>query len=114
MADEVIMINGPPGVGKTKVGAEMAGKMSTLFLSKDVLKDHLARERIGMPSSRLGVLASELMWSEAAAQRGVVIVESWWYRTRDVRLLPMGCSGLALIAQSKCGARPRRRRPRAL
>ncbi|MHA3024299.1 AAA family ATPase [Mycobacterium sp. BMJ-28] len=85
MADEVIMINGLPGAGKTTVGASLASEMSAHFLSKDVLKEALAQENKGAPSSRLGVVASELMWSRAAAQRGVVIVESWWYRTRDAQ-----------------------------
>jgi len=90
VADELIMINGLPGVGKTTVVASLMSEISAPFLSKDVLKEVLARKHPGMPSSRLGVLASELMWSRASGQRGVVIVESWWYRTRDAQYAPDG------------------------
>jgi predicted kinase len=90
VADEVIMINGLPGAGKTTVGASLASAMSAQFLSKDVLKEHLAKEHERPPSSRLGIVASELMWSKASAQSGVVIVESWWYRTRDVQFAADG------------------------
>jgi len=84
------MINGLPGAGKTTVGASLASAMSAQFLSKDVLKEALAEEHLGMSSSRLGVLASELMWSHAVEQRGVVVVESWWYRARDAQFAADG------------------------
>lgn len=90
VADEVIMINGLPGAGKTTVGASLANEMPARFLSKDVLKEHLAQEQKGLPSSSLGVIASELMWSQASAQSGVVIVESWWYRMRDAQFAADG------------------------
>lgn len=92
MAAELIMINGLPGAGKTTTGASLASAMSALFLSKDVLKEHLAQEHEGTPSSRLGVIASELMWSHASTQSGVVIVESWWYRMRDTQFAADGLS----------------------
>ena len=90
MADAVIMINGLPGTGKTTVGAAMARSMPAPFLSKDVLKEQLAEEHTGMPSSRLGAVASELMWSHASDHAGVVIVESFWYAERDAQFAADG------------------------
>ena len=90
MADEVIMINGLPGAGKTTVGASLAREMSARLLSKDVLKEELAQEYTGMRPSRLGVVASELLWSQAFAEPGTVIVESWWYRERDAQFAANG------------------------
>jgi predicted kinase len=90
VADEVIMINGLPGAGKTTVGAALASQIPAYFLSKDILKERLARERKGAASARLGVFASELMWSRAAVQSGVVIAESFWHRMRDVQFAADG------------------------
>ena len=106
VAEEVIMVNGLPGAGKTTVGASLASAMSARFLSKDVLKEHLAQGQKGTPSSHLGVVASELMWSQASAQHGLVVVESWWYRTRDAQFAAKGLcrSGAVRAVEVWCSA----------
>lgn len=83
MAQEVVMINGLPGAGKTTIGVSLAAAMSVPFLSKDSFKEQLADTETDLPGSQLGVIASELMWSHAAELNGLVVVESWWYRIRD-------------------------------
>ena len=90
VADEVIMINGLPNAGKTTPGASLANAMSARLSIEDVLKEHPAQQHKGTPSPRLGVVASELMWSQACAQSGMVIVDSWWYGTRDAQLAADG------------------------
>lgn len=83
VAQEVVMINGLPGVGKTTTGVSLAAAMSVPFLSKDSIKEQLAETETDLPGPQLGVIASELMWSQAAELNGLVVVESWWYRIRD-------------------------------
>ena len=106
MADEVIMVNGLPGAGKTTVAASLAREMSARLLSKDVLKEQLAQKCTGMQPSRLGVVASELLWSEASAEPGTVVVESWWYRQRDTQFAADGLlrSGANRAAEVWCTA----------
>ncbi|MGJ6123617.1 AAA family ATPase [Mycolicibacterium sp. Y3] len=79
------MINGLPGVGKTTAGISLAGAMSAPFLSKDSIKEQLAETETDLPGPHLGVIASELMWSQAAELNGLVVVESWWFRIRDTQ-----------------------------
>ena len=100
------MINGLPGVGKTTLGVAIAREIQAHFISKDVLKEQLAQECPELTSPHLGVLASEAMWSQACAQTGVVIVESWWYRTRDLQFAADGLirSGAVRAVEVWCTA----------
>ncbi|HEX7826431.1 MAG TPA: hypothetical protein VF477_16135, partial [Mycobacterium sp.] len=84
MASDVVMINGLPGVGKTATGVCLAEHLGVPLLSKDVFKEQLADGSArGLTPARLGAVASETMWSQAAVLGGLVVVESWWYRRRD-------------------------------
>ena len=60
-------------------------------LSKDALKEMLADIAGGnVAAGRLGRIASEIMWQLAASIPRTVIVESWWYRPRDLEYVAKG------------------------
>lgn len=95
MAKSLILINGLPGSGKTTLSRQLGRSLSLPVISKDNLKEALADIALGkVGSGRLGQIASESMWQLAAAIPGTVIVESWWYRPRDLEYVANG------IAQS--------------
>ena len=45
-----------------------------------------------MPAAALGRTAAETMWTVAAAIDGPVILESWWFRPRDLTYARAGLS----------------------
>ena len=64
--------------------------MSVPVISKDELKDMLADIAGGnVAGGRLGQIASETMWQLAASIPGTAIVESWWYRPRELEQLAL-------------------------
>jgi predicted kinase len=85
MAESVILINGLPGSGKTTLSKLLGDELNIPVVSKDDIKEALAdisHEQIS--SRRLGGISSETMWQLVSAIPGTVIVESWWYRPRDL------------------------------
>jgi predicted kinase len=57
-----------------------------VLLSKDAVKEALAAvlpTSVAVPG--LGVVAIEAVWNLAARVPGTVVVESWWFRPRDLR-----------------------------
>lgn len=70
---------------------QLGKELGVPVVSKDRLKESLADIGLGKISSgRLGRIASETMWQVAAAIPGTVIVESWWYRPRDLKFVIEG------------------------
>lgn len=85
MAESVILINGLPGAGKTALSKLLGDELNIPVVSKDDIKEALADISLGQISSRrLGEISSETMWQLVSAIPGTVIVESWWYRPRDL------------------------------
>ncbi|GAA1033438.1 hypothetical protein GCM10009557_35160 [Virgisporangium ochraceum] len=95
---DLILINGLPG----------SGKMA------DVVP--------AVPGSALGMAASDMMWNLAAAMSGTVILETWWFRPRDLPFVEAGlrrcdptsvieawCDVPPHVAKSRYGARHRHR-----
>ena len=86
MAVGLVVVNGLPGAGKTTLAAGLAAELGAVLLSKDAVKEALATV---LPASAvppdLGVVAIEAVWSLARRLPGTVVVESWWFRSRDLR-----------------------------
>lgn len=91
MAESVILINGLPGAGKTTLARVLGKELNVPVVSKDAIKETLADISLGRISSRrLGEVSSETMWQLVSAIPDRVIVESWWYRPRDLGFVTEG------------------------
>lgn len=105
MAESVILINGLPGAGKSTLSQQLGEELGVPVVSKDKLKEVLADICLGHVSSgRLGQIASETMWQVVASIPGIVIVESWWYRPRDLAFVVEGVaqSGSPQVTEVWC------------
>lgn len=100
------MVNGLPGVGKTSIVASLAAALGAPLVSKDAIKEQLALQAATVASSRLGMVAAEHMWVEAGARRGLVIVDCWWSKPRDLRFAITGLyrSGAVRAVELWCHA----------
>jgi predicted kinase len=82
------LVNGLPGAGKTTLATALAGELAAVLLSKDAIKQALATVLPDSVVDRdLGVVAIEAAWNLAGRLPGVVVVESWWFRPRDLRFV---------------------------
>ncbi|GAB3472279.1 AAA family ATPase [Kineococcus endophyticus] len=105
MASALILVNGLPGAGKTTLAEQMKEASGWPLLSKDAVKEALALIADGaMSSGQLGAVAMNTVWAMAAAIEGEVIVESWWFRPRDLDFARTGveAAGAAQVVEVWC------------
>ncbi|MGW6332117.1 AAA family ATPase [Nocardia rhamnosiphila] len=87
----LVLVNGLPGSGKSTLGATLASVLRAEFLSKDAVKEALAgclAESDAVPE--LGGIAMDTIWAMARAVPRDVVVDSWWFRPRDLRFAQVG------------------------
>ncbi len=87
----LVLVNGLPGSGKSTLARALAQELDACLLSKDRIKEALAADvgdRVAAPS--LGAVAMDAIWALAAAARGHVVVDSWWFRPRDLEFARAG------------------------
>ena len=91
VATIAVLVNGPPGAGKSTLAGELAAQLGVPLISKDLLKEAMADQVISqLPTTGLGAIASDAMWRLASLIDGGVVVDSFWYVGRDERHLSTG------------------------
>ncbi|GAA0429021.1 hypothetical protein Aca07nite_37250 [Actinoplanes capillaceus] len=90
MAHRLILINGLPGSGKSTLAGRLAPALRVPLIGKDLVKEALAGAAPGVPPKAVGWVAAQVMWELAAVTPGVVILESWWFRPRDLGFVTEG------------------------
>ncbi|MFI2103902.1 AAA family ATPase [Isoptericola sp. NPDC019693] len=89
VARQVVLVNGLPGAGKTTLAGPLAARLDAPSLGKDSVKEALA-DAVGpgaptlVGTDTVGAVAMEAVWRLAAAPVSRVVVESWWFRPRDL------------------------------
>lgn len=107
MATELVLVNGLPGSGKTTLADSLAVDLGAPVLSKDRVKEALADAlgpaAVGAPFGRV---AMETVWSLAGSLSGLVMVDSWWFRPRDLAFAQDGItrSGARSAVEIWCAA----------
>lgn len=90
MAERLILINGLPGAGKSTLAAKLGAALGVPVIGKDAIKEALYAV---VPTARpraLGAIAMDAAWSLAADAPGTVVLESWWFRPRDLAYAEAG------------------------
>ncbi|GIE91336.1 Predicted kinase [Actinoplanes regularis] len=90
VASQLILINGLPGSGKSTLAGPLASALRVPLIGKDLLKEAMAAAVPGIPSPALGIAASQAMWELAAAAPGGAVLESWWFKPRDLGFVKAG------------------------
>ncbi|WP_062981862.1 AAA family ATPase [Nocardia anaemiae] len=87
----LVLVNGLPGSGKSTLAALLARELDAQLLSKDTVKEALA-EYISRPENvpSLGAIAMEAVWAMATAIPQTVVIDSWWFRPRDLEFARAG------------------------
>jgi predicted kinase len=109
------MVNGLPGSGKSTLGPRLANALGAAFVSKDRVKDALA-EAVVTDVPRLGAVAMDTAYALAAQLDGMVVLDSWWFRPRDLEHGRRGLerSGATASVEIWCAVPPSVARSRAL
>ncbi|MFI5716355.1 AAA family ATPase [Nocardia sp. NPDC051750] len=87
----LVLINGLPGSGKSTLGRALATTLNAQFLSKDAVKEALAAcvdDAEAVPG--LGGIAMDAVWALAQATPKSVVVDSWWFKPRDLQFAAAG------------------------
>jgi predicted kinase len=103
MARDVVMVNGLPGSGKSSLAPRLAAALGAACLGQDRIKEALA-DAVVTEVPQLGEVAMDTVWTLAAAVSGMVVVDSWWFRPRDLESARAGLarSGAKATAEIWC------------
>lgn len=100
MARDVVMVNGLPGSGKSSLAPRLAAALGAACLGKDRVKEALA-DAVVTEVPRLGAVAMDTVWRLSAEVSGMVVVDSWWFRPRDLEQARAGLSRSGATASAE-------------
>lgn len=87
----LVLINGLPGSGKSTLGRPLAETLNAHFLSKDAVKEALAAcVDDGEGVAEFGGIAMDTVWALARTLPKSVVIDSWWFKPRDLRYAEAG------------------------
>jgi predicted kinase len=84
VARRIVLVNGLPGSGKSTLTVPLARALAAPALSKDTVKEALAEVVDARTTVHAGAASMEAVWLLAAAPLPCVVIESWWFRPRDL------------------------------
>ncbi|MBT0771550.1 AAA family ATPase [Kineosporia sp. J2-2] len=90
MAHGVVLVNGYPGSGKSTLAEGLGRCLDVPVLSKDRVKEALADAGRGAPAiagrggPAIGARAMDAVWATVRELAGLVVVDCWWFRPRDL------------------------------
>ncbi|WP_369691107.1 AAA family ATPase [Nocardia altamirensis] len=85
----LVLINGLPASGKSTSGRSLAKAFGAQFLSKDSVKEALASCGDSTVPA-LGGIAMDAVWALAQATSTSVVIDSWWFKPRDIQFARAG------------------------
>ncbi|MFG1794796.1 AAA family ATPase [Nocardia sp. NPDC049149] len=85
----LVLINGLPASGKSTSGRSLAKALGAQFLSKDSVKEALA-SCVDSAVPALGGIAMDAVWALAQATSASVVIDSWWFKPRDIQFARAG------------------------
>ncbi|MBF6339834.1 AAA family ATPase [Nocardia abscessus] len=87
----LVLVNGLPGSGKSTLGRSLARTLNAQFLSKDTVKEALAACLDNAADLHaLGGIAMDTVWALAQATPDNVVIDSWWFKPRDLHFARIG------------------------
>lgn len=111
-----VVVNGPPGSGKTTLAAPLAAALGLPLLAKDAVKETLLDE-LGYAdraaSRRIGAASGEVLWTVLGGCPDGAVVESWLAPSlRDVVRAGLSRAGVDRVVEVWCSCPPAEARRR--
>lgn len=106
MADQLVLINGLPGAGKSTLSRELGPLLGATVLIKDTIKEALA-DAVGtdtFDTRQFGAVTMETVWLLASFAPGLVLVDTVVYPKRDLEHVRQGLrtAGVDRIVEVWC------------
>lgn len=109
VVERLVLVNGLPGSGKTTLATALAPVLGAPLVSKDALKEaSVAAVDVDTTSLAFGIAAMEAAWALVDSLPGLAVLESWWFRPRDLAFAEQGLArcGHPAVVEVWCDVPP--------